>query len=137
MTKSSYQAAVIGAGLVGSAAALALARAGLSVALVEPRQAAAPDDSWDIRVYAISPDSQALLDALGAWPGLDAARTQAVYRMDVHGDASGELLLDAYAAGVPRLATILESARLQQALWKAVPRCGFSVSKLATTPDWP
>ena len=120
MTKSSYQAAVIGAGLVGSAAALALARAGLSVALVEPRQAAAPDDSWDIRVYAISPDSQALLDALGAWPGLDAARTQAVYRMDVHGDASGELLLDAYAAGVPRLATILESARLQQALWRAV-----------------
>lgn len=124
MTKSSYQAAVIGAGLVGSAAALALARAGLSVALVEPRQAAAPDDSWDIRVYAISPDSQALLDALGAWPGLDAARTQAVYRMDVHGDASGELLLDAYAAGVPRLATILESARLQQALWQAVEAHG-------------
>lgn len=114
-----YHAAVVGAGLVGSATALALARAGLSVALIEPRETAVPDDNWDIRVYAVSPDSEALLDALGAWPGLDAARTQAVYRMDVHGDASGHLLLDAYAAGVPRLATILESSRLQQALWQA------------------
>ncbi len=115
-----YHTAVIGAGLVGSAAALALARAGLSVALVEPRETAAPDENWDIRVYAISPDSEALLDGLGAWSRLDASRVQTVYRMDVHGDASGELLLDAYAAGVPRLATILESARLQHALWQAV-----------------
>lgn len=115
-----YHAAVIGAGLVGSATALALARAGLNVALVEPREAGVPDTGWDIRVYAISPDSEALLDELGAWKRLDAARIQTVYRMDVHGDASGALLLDAYAAGVPRLATILESARLQHALWQAV-----------------
>lgn len=112
-----YHAAVIGAGLVGSATALALARAGLRVALIEPREAAAPDENWDIRVYAISPDSEALLEGLGAWTKLDAARVQTVYRMDVHGDAAGELLLDAYAAGVPRLATILESSRLQHALW--------------------
>lgn len=115
-----YHAAVIGAGLVGSATALALARAGLNVALVEPREASVPDENWDIRVYAISPDSESLLDTLGAWTKLDAARVQTVYRMDVHGDASGELVLDAYAAGVPKLATILESARLQHALWQAV-----------------
>ena len=115
-----YHAAVIGAGLVGSATALALARAGLNVALVEPREAAVPDEAWDIRVYAISPGSEALLESLGAWQRLDAARVQNVYRMDVHGDASGELVLDAYEAGVPKLATILESARLQHALWQAV-----------------
>lgn len=115
-----YHAAVIGAGLVGSATALALARAGLNVALVEPREASVPDENWDIRVYAISPDSESLLDTLGAWTKLDAARVQTVYRMDVHGDASGELVLDAYAAGVPKLATILESTRLQHALWQAV-----------------
>ncbi len=160
-----YHAAVIGAGLVGSATALALARAGLNVALVEPREAAVPNaaspphpnplpgsatltptlsqrergqtlgtnrlngeganvmpkpDQWDTRVYAISPGSEVLLDSLGAWSRLDALRVQAVYRMDVRGDADGELLLDAYAAGVPRLATILESSRLQHALWQAV-----------------
>ncbi|MEW6131737.1 MAG: FAD-dependent oxidoreductase [Pseudomonadota bacterium] len=122
MTSSNvrYHAAVIGAGLVGSATALALARAGLNVALVEPRVATMPSEDWDIRAYAISPDSEALLDSLGAWPGLDASRLQAVYRMDVHGDADGGLLLDAYAAGVPKLATILESSRLRHALWQAV-----------------
>ena len=115
-----YHAVVIGAGLVGSASALALARAGLNVALVEPREVSGPDENWDIRVYAISPDSESFLDMLGAWTKLDVARVQTVYRMDVHGDASGELVLDAYAAGVPKLATILESARLQHALWQAV-----------------
>ena len=138
-----YHVAVIGAGLVGSAAALALARAGLRVALIEPRAAAAPDaaspphpnplpqageganampkpDQWDTRVYAISPGSEALLEDLGAWGRLDASRVQAVHRMDVRGDAKGELLLDAYAAGVPRLASILEGSRLQHALWQAL-----------------
>lgn len=115
-----YHAAVIGAGLVGSAAALALARAGLDVALIEPRLPAAPGEGWDIRVYAISPDSEALLTRLGVWQRLEPARLQPVYRMHVHGDADGELVLNAYAAGVPRLATILESGRLQQALWQAL-----------------
>ncbi len=120
MRNTRHHAVVVGAGLVGSATALALARAGLNVALVEPREPAAPAEAWDIRVYAISPDSEALLESLGAWARLDAARIQNVYRMDVHGDTSGELLLDAYAAGVPKLATILESGHLQHALWQAV-----------------
>lgn len=118
MSHARHHAVVVGAGLVGTATALALARAGLSVALVEPREPLAPGDAWDIRVYAISPDSEALLNRLGAWEGLDATRAQNVYRMHVHGDASGELLLDAYAAGVPKLATILESTNLQHALWQ-------------------
>lgn len=115
-----YHATVIGAGLVGAAAALALARRGLNVALVEPRQAAAPDASWDVRVYAISPGSEALLSELGAWPLLEPARLQPVFRMDVCGDAGGQLRMDAYEAGVPKLATILESIRLQHALWQAL-----------------
>lgn len=116
----SYHAAVIGAGLVGSASALALARAGLNVALIEPRLPVVPDENWDTRIYAISPGSEALLESLGAWNKLDASRVQLVYRMDVHGDAEGELVLDAYEAGVPKMASILESARLQHALWQAV-----------------
>jgi 2-octaprenyl-6-methoxyphenol hydroxylase len=119
-----YHAAVIGAGLVGSTAALALARAGLDVALIEAREPALPIDAWDIRVYAISPGSETLLDGLGAWERLDPSRLQTVYRMDVHGDGSGRLVLDAYEAGVPRLASILESTRLQHALWQAVKAHG-------------
>ena len=62
MTRSRYHAVVIGAGLVGSASALALARAGLDVALVEPRAPIVPDLGWDVRVYAISPGSETLLE---------------------------------------------------------------------------
>ena len=59
--------AVVGAGSVGVAAALAFARAGRQVVLVDPRPAAVqpggvsgvapgehPDD-WDSRVFALSP----------------------------------------------------------------------------------
>ncbi len=136
--KPRFHALIVGAGLVGSATALALARAGLNVALIEPREGAAPGEPWDIRVYAISPGSEALLENLGAWNRLEAARVQAVYRMDVHGDAEGELVLDAYEAGVPKLASILESARLQDALLKSVAAqdnievfCPASVSDIA------
>jgi 2-polyprenylphenol 6-hydroxylase len=125
-----HHVAVIGAGLVGTATALALARNGLKVALIEPRpapdpartatgEAGVPDAAWDIRVYAISPGNEALLEALGAWPRLDMHRVQTVFRMDVRGDAGGHLRLDSYETGVPKLASILESDRLQLALWQA------------------
>lgn len=114
------QVAVIGGGLVGGAAALALLKLGLRVVLVEQRPARTPTDNWDPRIYAISPASEELLRYLGAWQRMDATRLQAVYRMDVYGDAQGHLRFDAYEAGIGRLATILESNRLQQALWQAI-----------------
>ena len=114
-----YHAVVIGAGLVGAACALALEKQGLQVAMVESRPPSEPTPDWDSRVYAISPGSQALLERLGAWGRMDASRLQAVYRMDVFGDDAGALRLDAYDSGEERLATILESNRLQWALWQA------------------
>jgi 2-octaprenylphenol hydroxylase len=114
-----YHAVVIGAGLVGAACALALEKQGLQVAMVESRPPSEPTPDWDSRVYAISPGSQALLGRLGAWGRMDASRLQAVYRMDVFGDDAGALRLDAYDSGEERLATILESNRLQWALWQA------------------
>ena len=114
-----YAVVVAGGGLVGTATALALARLGLATALLERRAAPVSEAAWDTRIYAINPGSQAFLEKLGAWQRMDAARLQAVYRMDVRGDAGGLLRLDSYEGGVERLATILESARLQQALLDA------------------
>ena len=114
-----YAVVVAGGGLVGTATALALARLGLATALLERRAASAPEAAWDTRIYAINPGSQEFLQRLGAWQRLDATRLQAVYRMDVRGDAGGLLRLDSYEGGVERLATLLESARLQQALLDA------------------
>lgn len=119
-TIDSCQVAVIGGGLVGAAAALALLKLGLRVVLFEQHPVPPPSDDWDPRIYAISPASEALLCELGAWQRMDAARLQAVYRMEVYGDAQSHLRFDAYEAGIARLATILESSRLQQALWQAI-----------------
>ena len=124
MSGERYQVIVVGAGLVGAAAALALGRQGLRVALVERQPPQSPPDQWDTRIYAISPASQRFLERIGAWQRMDAGRVQPVFRMDVSGDTGGAVRLDAYQAGVSHLAAILESGRLQHALWQAIEADG-------------
>jgi len=124
MSGKRYQVVIVGAGLVGAAAALALGRQGLRVALVERQPPQVPDETWDTRIYAISPASQRFLERLGAWQRMDAGRIQPVFRMDVAGDRFGAIRLDAYEAGVSHLATIVEAGRLQHALWQALQADG-------------
>jgi len=124
MNTERYQVVIVGAGLVGAAAALALGRQGLRVALIERQPPQVPDAVWDTRIYAISPASQRFLERLGAWQRMDAARVQPVFRMDVAGDAGGTIRLDAYESGVSQLAAIVESGRLQHALWQALQADG-------------
>ncbi|MDP3585981.1 MAG: UbiH/UbiF family hydroxylase [Thiobacillus sp.] len=127
MSGDRYQIVIVGAGLVGAAAALALGRQGLRVALIERQPPQCPVETWDTRIYAISPASQRFLERLGAWQRLDRDRVQPVFRMDVAGDASGAIRLDAYEAGVSHLAAIVESGRLQDALWQSLQADGSVV----------
>ncbi|OZA10280.1 MAG: 2-octaprenyl-3-methyl-6-methoxy-1,4-benzoquinol hydroxylase, partial [Hydrogenophilales bacterium 17-62-8] len=89
MSSERFQVVIIGAGLVGAAAALALGRQGVRVALIERQPPDVPAETWDTRIYAISPASQRFLERFGAWQRLDAQRIQPVFRMDVAGDTSG------------------------------------------------
>jgi len=124
MSSERYQVVIVGAGLVGAAAALALGRQGLRVALIERQSPDVPAETWDTRIYAISPASQRFLERFGAWQRMDAQRIQPVFRMDVAGDTTGAIRLDAYEAGVSHLAAIIESGRLQHALWQALQADG-------------
>ncbi len=116
--------AVIGAGVVGAAAALALSREGLRVAIVEAHEPSTwRSDAPDLRVYAFAPDSQALLDALGVWPSIAAARAHPYRRMRVRDAAGGgELCFDADALGRSNLGHIVEHGLLVDRLWLAVGR---------------
>lgn len=106
-----------GAGIVGRTLALLLAQARLRVALVRGPAPASGANS-DVRAYAINPASKELLERVRAWP--DEGHATAVCRMEVHGDAGGELYFRAEDQGVDALAWIVDVgallARLEDAL---------------------
>jgi 2-octaprenyl-6-methoxyphenol hydroxylase len=112
---------IAGAGLPGLAAACALARLGLSVALADRvgvglSSATAPQDDWDVRVYAVSPGSAGFLRALGAWQRLPTERIAPIESMRIEGDAGAVLNFSAYELGERALAWIIEERALREAL---------------------
>lgn len=110
---------IVGDGIIGKAAALAFAQAGLKATLLRPAAAVAsapPTDAWDARVYALNHAARALLSPLKVWDALDASRIAPVDAMAVNGDAAGALAFDAYGARVGTLAWIVEDANLNRAL---------------------
>ena len=122
-------AVVVGGGVAGAACALALARQDLRVELVE----AAPPRPWnvqtpDLRVFALAADNVALLDALGAWESIRAARAHPYRRMRVWDAAGGdELDFDGDAFGRQALGWIVENGLLVDRLWAALEAAGVEL----------
>jgi 2-polyprenylphenol 6-hydroxylase len=141
MSRDHFDVIVVGAGLVGLAVAPALARAGLKVALVDRAPVAAPEfdsDSWDARVYAISPGSATFLRSLGAWQMLQSERIEPVEAMQVAGDAGATMEFSAYELGERALAWIVEERALRVALLPLVFEAGVEVigSAALVSLDW-
>ncbi|KAG8149250.1 UbiH/UbiF family hydroxylase [Burkholderia catarinensis] len=112
-----FDVAVVGGGLVGKTAALALTQSGYKTALLaQPATPRPADLAFDTRVYALSTSSQALLERLRVWQALDHGRLAPVYDMRVYGDAHAELHFSAYQASVPQLAWIAESSLVETSL---------------------
>lgn len=114
-----FEVCVHGRGAVGQALALALSRLGLRVALVGSAAPAGPD----VRTYALSARSVALLQQLKVWDALQAARppvATAVLDMQVTGDDGGTLAFSAWQQGVRELAWIVDAAALERELSTAL-----------------
>lgn len=114
-----FDAVVAGAGLVGLAASVALAHAGLAVALADramPDAVSGDTRDWDRRVYAISPGSARFLGELGVWQELSCERIAAVESMWIAGGTGAKLEFSAYEAGARALAWIVEERALRTAL---------------------
>ena len=119
--------AVIGGGMVGAATALALARAGFEVALIDARVPApwAAADEVDLRVVGLAPSSIALLDDLGVWTSIRDARASAYERMEVWDAENGATIrFDAAEDGRDVLGFIVENNLVQASLWHALDRAG-------------
>jgi len=118
-----HDVAIVGAGMVGAALALALARAGFDVAMIESR-APAPwrsEGEVDLRVVALAASSIALFERLDVWKTIRAARACAYRHMRVWDAlAPGELHFDAADEGAAALGYIVENRLIQHVLWQAL-----------------
>ena len=122
---------IAGGGTVGLATAALLATGRwadrLRVQVLEPRALRRwQADETDLRVYALSRASQRLLDRLGIWQPLAAARACAYRRMLVWEGESpagpGSLELDCADIGEPDLGHIVEDSLLRTRLADALGR---------------
>ena len=112
---------IVGAGMVGSALALALKDSGLSILLLDggplslkPFDASAP---FEPRVSALSEASRRVLLRLGAWPGIVARRTSPYREMQVwDGSGTGSVHFAAASVHAEVLGHIVENRVVQDAL---------------------
>jgi 2-octaprenyl-3-methyl-6-methoxy-1,4-benzoquinol hydroxylase/2-octaprenylphenol hydroxylase len=115
--------AVVGGGMAGAAAALALARAGFATAVLEARQPKAwnPDDEVDLRVVGLAPSSIALLQQLGVWTSIRDARCSRYTHMHVwDAESAATIDFDAADTGDDALGCIVENRLVQWTLWNAL-----------------
>ena len=121
-----HDVAVVGAGMVGAATALLLAREGFDVVVVEPRvpRPWSASEETGLRVVALAPSSADLLRRAGLWGTIRDSRSCAYRHMRVWDAlAPGELKFDAADCDEAALGWIVENGLVQQALWTALQQC--------------
>lgn len=118
MTNNEFDTVIVGGGLVGLSLAAALGVDGFSVAVLEARPVDSnwPEDRVDLRVYAITRESQRLFERVGAWPAMlpKAGPFRAMHVWDAGGN--GDIHFSSADLGEPYLGHILESRVIEQAL---------------------
>ena len=137
-TQSQFDVVIVGAGAVGTAFACALRNSGLRIALLDAREPSlfSAAAEVDLRVFAISPASQRILDALGAWPTIQAERVAAYTEMHVwDATGSGRIHFDCAEVGEPALGYIVENRLIQHALWIQLQTADNITAFYPVTPE--
>lgn len=114
---------VCGAGIVGMATALGLARAGVKDVMLlgpAPKLPSLDRNTFHPRVYAISGASERFLSELGVWSLMNTERMTRVEAMEIKGDAFGALYLRAWQAAQTALTWIVESGEIERVLQQAL-----------------
>lgn len=116
---------IVGAGMVGSALALALQHSGLQILLLDGGPLSvkpfAQDAAFEPRVSALSAASQRILERLGAWDGIAARRTSPYAEMQVwDGSGTGQVHFSAASVHAEVLGHIVENRVVQDGLLDAL-----------------
>ena len=131
MTRREPEIVVVGAGMVGAAAAALLARRAPGVPVVvldaEAPPRWRPEDPPGLRVSAVSEASRRVLSACGAWDEIAAARISPYAHMRVWDGAipaggPGAIRFDAADVAAPVLGHIVENELVRLALRNALQR---------------
>lgn len=119
-SEKTFDAVIVGGGMVGAAAALGLAKQGLQVALIENEASAGFDPSApaDLRISAIGCASARFLQKLGAWGSVEKMRSVPYRRLETWEVDGSEVKFDAQSLGLPELGFMVENRVLQLALWQ-------------------
>lgn len=112
---------IVGAGMVGSALALALQHSGLEILLLDGSSLSVkPFDeqsAFEPRVSALSMASQRILERLGAWPGIEQRRISPYSDMRVwDGSGTGQIHFSAASVHAEVLGHIVENRVVQDGL---------------------
>lgn len=123
---------IVGAGMVGSALALALKDSGLNILLLDggPLQVKPfdPQTPFEPRVSALSMASQRILERLGAWEGILARRASPYAEMQVwDGSGTGNIHFSAASVHAELLGHIVENRVIQDALLEQLLASGVQV----------
>lgn len=137
MNVESFDAIVVGAGMVGAATALSLGQSGVRVALVDSHHPDVKFDParYDLRVSAITRATENILRALGVWDDIVAHRVSPFRQMHVwDASGSGAIHFDSADLGCDTLGYIVENNVMLAALHAALRR---SATVTIITPDAP
>jgi 2-polyprenylphenol 6-hydroxylase len=145
-TSDLQDVAIVGAGIIGATVACALGQQGLHITIIEAREPELLDETesdYDLRVLAVSPGSEMILRALGAWDLVELERVCPYRQMQVwDAGGGGEITFDCLDVNEPRLGYIVENRAIQNALIKRMNaleeftwRCPDALSGFAVDDD--
>ncbi|WP_248747267.1 2-octaprenyl-3-methyl-6-methoxy-1,4-benzoquinol hydroxylase [Pseudomonas sp. MWU12-2037] len=123
---------IVGAGMVGSALALALKDSGLEVLLLDGSPLSVkpfdPQAAFEPRVSALSAASQRILERLGVWDGISARRASPYRDMQVwDGSGTGQIHFSAASVHAEVLGHIVENRVVQDALLERLHDCDMGL----------
>ncbi|SFW38322.1 2-octaprenyl-6-methoxyphenol hydroxylase /2-octaprenyl-3-methyl-6-methoxy-1,4-benzoquinol hydroxylase [Pseudomonas fluorescens] len=123
---------IVGAGMVGSALALALQGSGLQVLLLDGSPMSVkpfdPQAAFEPRVSALSTASQRILDRLGVWQGVTTRRASPYTDMHVwDGSGTGQIHFSAASLHAETLGHIVENRVVQDALLDRLHDCDLGL----------